>query len=180
MRKLSVKKSWKWLLIVLVVCVVIGVIMFKPRKTLILSENDIHITAQFYEVMGDDEKTAQENAYSAMKKREALYKEAISNGYTVTDEEIKDYVENLKKLFDEASNKDDIMKLMSVFQSEDEYWEYLMISGKKDLPIQKLTEALSEQYNREALEKEPEKTWNEYIDAYTQKLVEKYNFKVEK
>lgn len=96
MRKLSVKKSWKWLLIVLVVCVVICVVMFKPRKTLILSENDIRITAQFYEVMGDDEKTAQENAYSAMKKREALYKEAISNGYTVTDEEIKDYVENLK------------------------------------------------------------------------------------
>lgn len=34
MRKLSVKKSWKWLLIVLVVCVVIGVIMFKPQKNI--------------------------------------------------------------------------------------------------------------------------------------------------
>lgn len=178
MQHLRTKKVWKWLLLGLAVCVVIGVVIFKPRKTLILSENDVHITAEFYKVMGADEKTAQENAYDAMKKREALYNEAISNGYTATEEEIKNYVENLKELAAEASNKDDIGKLMSVFPSEDAYWEYQTMSCKKDLPIQKFDEALREEYNREALEKEPEKTWNEYIEDYKQKLVEKYDFEV--
>lgn len=50
---------------------------------------------------------------------------AIKAGFDVTDEEVDNYITDLKKMSDEAENADDVKKVIAQFDSEDEYWAFM-------------------------------------------------------
>ncbi|MFR8426781.1 MAG: hypothetical protein ACLVCH_03360 [Roseburia inulinivorans] len=59
-----------------------------------------------------------------MEEREALYQQAIEAGYTVTDQEVYDYLEKLKVFIEQSDNKEDAMAIIEQFDSEEDYWNY--------------------------------------------------------
>ena len=59
-----------------------------------------------------------------MLKRDATYQKAISEGYTVTDDEVWAYLEELKNIINEAVNKEEAQALINQFDSEEEYWQH--------------------------------------------------------
>lgn len=81
-------------------------------------KSDVEQAKQFYILYGMDEQAAEEEAIAYTLKREALYQEAIRNGYEVTADEIWSYLEKLKDDIETADNKDDVMKLIEQFKEE--------------------------------------------------------------
>ena len=73
---------------------------------------------------------------------EAMYSKAIQAGFQVTDNEVKSYIEELKKEVEAATNRDDVMAVINQFESEDAYWEYEFEVYRKSLPIQNYVKSL--------------------------------------
>ena len=69
---------------------------------------------------GESEKTAEKEAVKYMEEFNAMYVKAIKAGFDVTDEEVDNYIADLKKMSDEAENADDVKKVIAQFDSEDE------------------------------------------------------------
>ena len=154
----------------------------QPQNMIILSEEDIQLATSFYELQGYDEASARTEAETYLLEREALYQEAIKNGYTVTDEEVWTYLDELKKIIDSAENKEDAYAIMSAFDSEDEYWAYEFKVYQKNLPIQNYVKALEtqfyEEYSNSEKAKGIEQTWEEYFENYKQELVQQKQYEV--
>ena len=106
------------------------------RKQPVISEKDIELAENFYLLSGMDEENAHKRAAEYVEKRETLYQEAVSNGYDVTDQEVWDYLEELKVIINQADNREDALKAMGQFESEEAYWEYEFTVYKINLPIQ--------------------------------------------
>ena len=154
----------------------------QPQNMIILSEEDIQLATNFYELQGYDEASARTEAETYLLEREALYQEAIKNGYTVTDEEVWTYLDELKKIIDLAENKEDAYAIMSAFDSEDEYWAYEFKVYQKNLPIQNYVKALEtqfyEEYSNSEKAKGIEQTWEDYFENYKQELVQQKQYEV--
>ena len=82
----------------------------KPVKDnkIILPEIEINQAKDFYIAAGYEEKGASDLAVKYVKDINTLYQEAIKNGYNVTDDEILAHIEQMKKEFEVAENKDEI------------------------------------------------------------------------
>ena len=78
-----------------------------------------------------DDKEAEEAAIEYMKEFNAMYIEAVQNGFDVTEDEVENYIEQLKITIRDAENSDEIEKVISQFDSEEEYWEYQKLVYKK-------------------------------------------------
>ena len=120
-------------------------------------------------------------------KREALYEEAINNGYTVTDEEVRAYLEELKEAINSADNKEDALQVIKAFDSEKKYWDFEFEVYKKDLPIQKYVESLEIMYktkdtklSEQTVQADYEEDFNSFFEKYKEKLVEEQNYKLVK
>ena len=154
----------------------------QPQNMIILSEEDIQLATSFYELQGYDEASARTEAETYLLEREVLYQEAIKNGYTVTDEEVWTYLDELKKIIDSAENKEDAYAIMSAFDSEDEYWAYEFKVYQKNLPIQNYVKSLEtqfyEEYSNSEKTKGIEQTWEEYFENYKQELVQQKQYEV--
>ena len=154
----------------------------QPQNMIILSEEDIQLATSFYELQGYDEASARTEAETYLLEREVLYQEAIKNGYTVTDEEVWTYLDELKKIIDSAENKEDAYAIMSAFDSEDEYWAYEFEVYQKNLPIQNYVKALEtqfyEEYSNSEKAKGIEQTWEDYFENYKQELVQQKQYEV--
>ena len=111
----------------------------KPVKDnkIILPEIEINQAKDFYIAAGYEEKGASDLAVKYVKDINTLYQEAIKNGYNVTDDEILAHIEQMKKEFEVAENKDEIDDFIDNFENEDAYWKFQFEMLKKDLPIQK-------------------------------------------
>ena len=111
----------------------------KPVKDnkIILPEIEINQAKDFYIAAGYEEKGASDLAVKYVKDINTLYQEAIKNGYNVTDDEILAHIEQMKKEFEVAENKDEIDDFIDKFENEDAYWKFQFEMLKKDLPIQK-------------------------------------------
>lgn len=160
-----------------------------------LSEEDLYaigesavITKQEYEQavafysLKEDKNIAEEKAGCYVKEREALYAAAVEAGYTATEEEIYDYLNNLKKMIETVDNKDEVMAVIESFPSEEEYWEYEFTVYKKNLPIEKYVQSLKDDYMKEkGLDKglpESEMSWREHFKNIKKELVEKQNYEM--
>lgn len=102
---------------------------------------DIEQTKAFYILKGLSEEEAQEKAVAYVQEREALYQEAIEHGYTVTDEEVWEYLEQLKGTIANAENGEAAQLIMEQFDSEEDYWNYEFYVYQKNLPIEKYAQA---------------------------------------
>ena len=54
--------------------------------------------------------------FKYMKEFNAMYVEAVNNGFDVTEQEVDDYISELKKLSEEAENADDVEKVIAQFE----------------------------------------------------------------
>lgn len=117
--------------------------IFAQGKTAIVTKSAVEVATKFYMARDkSDEKTAQDKAVQFEEERQAMYQEALKNGYTVTDDEVNQYIATLKEQIAKADNKGDVQILMNEFDSQDDYWAYEFQVYKIDLPIQKYISAL--------------------------------------
>lgn len=123
-----------------------------------------------------------EQAILYVEEREALYQQAIEAGYTVTDKEVYDYLEELKQFINQSENKEDAMAIIQQFDSEEDYWNYEFEVYKKDLPIQKYMAAKEKEFKEVAPQaksiNEIEEEWQEYYEQIKAQAVENEEFKV--
>ena len=157
--------------------------IYMKGKSASVTEADIKQGTDFYVLSGMNEEVAREEAIKYMMKREALYAEAVRNGYDVTDDEVRVYLEELKQTIASADNKEDVEAVIKGFGSEDEYWEYEFNVYKKDLPIQKYTESLKAEYENNNISSEvqgisvnSDEDFNDFFERYKEELVEKQNY----
>ena len=111
---------------------------------------------------------------------EGKYKRVQSHPFNVTDEEINAKIEELKKMFSESDQMDELKKLMNEFESEEAYWKYEYEVYKKSLPIEKYRIFLEKEFSeKETSEKGSEEYQNEWIkwyDTYQEDLAKEQNF----
>lgn len=107
--------------------------------------------------------------------REALYQAAIENGYSVTDEEVWNYLEELKDTIHNAGNKEDIIAIIRQFETENDYWNFEFSVYQKNLPIQKYVHDLEESFMQSSM---GEKEWDQYFEEMKEELVLKENYQI--
>lgn len=145
----------------------------KGRNAIVLS-SDIEQAKQFFMLSGQDEETAEKNAEEYALEREALYQEAIKNGYDVTDQEVKEYLEELKSFVNSADNKEDFEEVLNQFDSEEDYWDFQFKVYQKNLPIQNYVSELEEKYMESQTYSESdnaEESWLDYFEQFKDELI---------
>ena len=135
-----------------------------------------------YDTFGMSAEEARKQAILYVEEREALYQQAIEAGYTVTDQEVYDYLEKLKVFIKQSDNKEDAMAIIEQFDSEEDYWNYEFEVYKKDLPIQKYMAAKEKEFKEVAPQaksiNEIEEEWQDYYEQIKAQAVENEEFKV--
>lgn len=145
----------------------------------VVTVDDIEMATDFYIKAGNTEENARKKAIDFMLEREALYQKAVSLGFTASDEEIRNCINELKNLVKTADNGDDIQYLIDQFESEEDFWDFEYKVYTKKLPILKYLESLKEDYYSSENLNSPnsnEKSNNaedcaEYIESVKEKLV---------
>lgn len=136
------------------VAIIVAVVMFVIGcgfiiKSLILgytyqsdiSKEEMEYTTYSYMQQGYDEEEAKSKAKEYLMEREELYQKAVDAGYSVTDEEVEEYLDSLKELIYSSENGEEQLAIsMNYFENEDEYWDYEFLVYQKNLVIQKYNE----------------------------------------
>lgn len=148
-----------------------------------ITNNDIEQVQKFYMLSGMEEQAALETAIQYVKEREALYQAAIDNGYAVTDEEVWEYIEELKETINSADNKEDALAVMNQFASEDEYWQYEFSVYQKNLPIQNYVHDIEQAFMQGSTYSDKDISdialeWQQYFEQMKADLVRNENYKV--
>ena len=156
-------------------------------KTAVITKKDLEMSIDNLVLSGLKEENAIKEAVKLTMEREALYEEAVAEGFNVTDDEIKAYLEELKGMMDKADNKDQVDAIIKGFGSEDKYWDFEFIIYKKDLPILKYQKALETQYNDKDIKLRLDTvkpTYKEgfggFLEQYKEALVKDQNFRLVK
>lgn len=151
-------------------------VIYATGKTAIIYKSDIERATYYYLLAGMSEEEANENAYEFCKEKEALFQEATRLGYTVSNDEINNYINELREMTKDASNKKDIYDVINQFDSEEAYWDYLTGVYRKNLPIQKMNTQKEREFfgcNKEA----SEESWLQYFAEWKKTLVDAEQFK---
>lgn len=120
--------------------------IYARGKNTIITNSEIEQAKDFYMISGLDEEEALAQSIEYVTEREALYQAAIQSGYSVADEEVWAYLDELKEFITEADNKEDVMAVINQFDSEQDYWDYEFSVYQKDLPIQNYVADLEKEY----------------------------------
>lgn len=166
-------------------------------KEMSVSESDININSnvisvssaniqqakEFYVLTGISESEAETKAIDYMKKREAMYVDALRHGYDVTDQEIWEYLDELKQTMEKSENKAEIEALISSFGTLEEYWQYEFTVYEKNLPIQNYVEDMEAQFKNQtettySLDGAYEEEWDQYFENYKNRLVQENSFRI--
>jgi hypothetical protein len=156
-------------------------------KTAEITKKDLEMSIDNLVLSGLKEENAIKEAIKLSMEREALYEEAVTEGFNVTDGEIKDYFEELKGMMDKADNKAQVEAIIKGFGSEEKYWDFEFSIYKKDLPIIKYQKALETQYNDKDIKLRLDTvkpTYKEgfggFLEQYKEALVKDQNFRLVK
>ena len=156
-------------------------------KTAVITKKDLEMSIDNLVLSGLKEENAIKEAVKLTMEREALYEEAVAEGFNVTDDEIKDYFEELKGTMDKAENKVQVDAIIKGFGSEEKYWDFEFGIYKKDLPIIKYQKALETQYNDKDIKLRLDTvkpTYKEgfggFLEQYKEALVKDQNFRLVK
>lgn len=154
--------------------------IYAEGNDITISIEEMEQTTFFFKLQGNSGTDAEELAYEYMKESAALYSEALKKGYTVTDEEVMEHVEELKATveddsLDEAS-RSQIESVMSGFGSEEDYWEYQKQVYQKLLVSQKYVDELQRDFYNDSSVSQEE--WNDYFEELKRTLVQKENFQI--
>lgn len=157
--------------------------IYAQGRNVSISTKDIEQVKYFYILSGMDEAEAKEKAVQYVEERESLYLQAISNGYSATDEEVWAYIDELKEFINKADNKEDALAIMSQFESEEDYWNYEFTVYQKNLPIQNYMHDVEQRFMQTSAfsNSEPnakEIAWQKYFEEMKSDLVNAQNFKI--
>lgn len=139
--------------------------IYMVGKDSLITNSELELSTKFYLLSTNDEDEAKIEAKKFVKEHTALYAKAITEGYTVTDQEVYDYLETLKVTLSDAENREDIEQLIQAYGSEDEYWEYMFQVYQKDLPIQKYVADLEQKYAKKMNLDRESTEFNEFWDT---------------
>lgn len=98
--------------------------IYARGKNGVITNKEVEQAIAFYDTFGMSAEEARKQAILYVEEREALYQQAIEAGYTVTDQEVYDYLEKLKVFIEQSDNKEDAMAIIEQFDSEEDYWNY--------------------------------------------------------
>lgn len=135
--------------------------------------------SNLYKLKSEDDGQAAKDADKEIKQYNALYAAAVKNGYSVTDEQVQAYIEDMKLQLESVDNSEDIQDVIDQFDSEDDYWAYEFTVYQKQLPIQNYVSALNDEYNEKAVDsssEEAQEEWDTYFENLKDKLVKEQNF----
>lgn len=151
--------------------------IFEAGENILITAQEVEQYTEFYELNGSEDPA--QDAVTYAEERNALYAAAISEGYTVTDQEIRDYIDELKTIVKNSMTESEYSGIIQNYDSEDDYWNYEYKVYTIDLPIQKYTAALEQAY-REELDDiddtEFDSAWTERFNEIKQDLVAEQNF----
>ncbi|MBO5372998.1 MAG: hypothetical protein J6A75_09810 [Lachnospiraceae bacterium] len=151
--------------------------IYEVGEDILITNAEVEQYEEYYDL--GDSANPKQDAIDYAQERNALYAAAIENGFTVTDEEIYAYLDELKTLLKQEENKEMYENAISGFESEEAYWEFEYEVYKIDLPIQKYVASLEEEYKEtsdveDAMELEEE--WTDEFEIIKEELVDEQNF----
>ena len=155
--------------------------VYEAGSDVIVTFDELERAQLFFEQQGNDSKDAEEMAVEYMEEYNAMYAEAIANGYDVSDSELKDYIQNLKVDFENCNNSEELKKEIEQFESEEDFWKYQETIYKKKLPVQKYVAALEKEFNEgttaDIFDNENTNLWNEELDEIKKRASKKQQYK---
>ena len=86
----------------------------------VITTKDIEQATEFYILAGYEQSDAEDKAVEYMLQRDATYQRAIAVGYSVSDDEINDYLDDLKVTINDSINSEEAQALISQFGSEED------------------------------------------------------------
>ena len=150
-------------------------------------EMSVYFKGKTAEITKKDLEMSIDNLVLSGLKEENAIKEAVTEGFNVTDDEIKAYLEELKGMMDKADNKAQVEAIIKGFGSEGKYWDFEFSIYKKDFPIIKYQEALEKQYNDKNMKLRLDMvkpTYKEgfggFLEQYKEALVKDQSFRLAK
>ena len=152
----------------------------KPVKDnkIILPEIEINQAKDFYIAAGYEEKGASDLAVKYVKDINTLYQEAIKNGYNVTDDEILAHIEQMKKEFEVAENKDEIDDFIDKFENEP-IQKYVSEKERnyisKNMPINEVSEYIGDNTSADEIMKVQEK-WDSEFEIMKESIESNYSY----
>ena len=152
----------------------------------VITTKDIEQATEFYILAGYEQSDAEDKAVEYMLQRDATYQRAIAAGYSVSDDEINDYLDDLKVTINDSINSEEAQALISQFGSEEEYWQHESEVYKINLPIEKYLESLKQEYLKNSIStqsnnQEAEETienYNRYIEEVQSELVKQEQYEI--
>ena len=152
----------------------------------VITTKDIEQATEFYILAGYEQSDAEDKAVEYMLQRDATYQRAIAAGYSVSDDEINDYLDDLKVTINDSINSEEAQALISQFGSEEEYWQHEFEVYKINLPIEKYLESLKQEYLQNSIStqsnnQEAEETienYNRYIEEVQSELVKQEQYEI--
>ncbi len=154
--------------------------IYAKGKKALISVKEMKQAIYFYEIQGNSEEQAKTLAYDYMKKSAALYAEASSKGYTITEEEVKKHVQELREFMEsenlDETSKNQVKSIIEGFGSEEEYWKYEEKVYQKLLVSEKYVSDLQKEFYDNSSYNSEE--WNIYFENLKESLVEKEEFQV--
>ncbi len=114
--------------------------------------------------------------------RQVVYKQAIKEGMTASEEEVNLAIKSAQEAIELDSKQYEAFKeyISGLKLSEDEYWETVKPAYKKALTCGKYKNVLKEKYKEENNIQDAKELNSKFIDFYNQKVKElKSNIKVE-
>lgn len=152
----------------------------------VITTKDIEQATEFYILAGYEQSDAEDKAVEYMLQRDATYQRAIAVGYSVSDDEINDYLDDLKVTINDSINSEEAQALISQFGSEEGYWQHEFEVYKINLPIEKYLESLKQEYLQNSIStqsnnQEAEETienYNRYIEEVQSELVKQEQYEI--
>lgn len=120
--------------------------VYMAGRTVNITHQDIEMAKTYYMIGGKDESEARRLAVDYVQERNSLYAAAVENGYSITNSELEEYINELKNIVSEADNKDEIYAIIDQFDTEDDYWDFEKEVYRIDLVIQKYVADLEKDY----------------------------------
>lgn len=155
--------------------------IFEAGNDVLITNQEIEIAKAFYVLQGQSEKDAAKTAVKYVEEYNAMYIEAVNNGYDVNEKEVDEYISDLKTMTEQAENSDDVKKVIAQFDTEEEYWHYQRIVCQKQLPIQKYVQSLEHEYSKKIGEKidsaENTAIWNDELNKIKEEAAKKQQYK---
>jgi hypothetical protein len=125
--------------------------LYAQGKNTVVTMEEIEQGIKFYELQGISRDTAEKNAYEFFKKDAVVNYQAIIGGFTVTDEEVAAYIDEMKTIYHgdeiDEDSKTAFAAMITSFGSEDAYWESTKETSKEMLTASAYRESWEKKYN---------------------------------